>query len=160
MNIFEKSEKENKSIIDSIHEILTDRLNINIDKDDLSEIISEMGLSDYIELNKAIENKDLDYIKQMFGEETFLEYSMQGRTNLKSKASTRTTIANKKDNSSDSGSSSSSKNTSQSSSTNNTSFSDQGSLSPQEYKKRKDLKKSIENEIDELEKMKKLAGIS
>lgn len=160
MNIFEKSEKENKSLIDSIHEVLVDKLNIDIDKDDLSEIISEMGLFDYIELNKAIDDKNIDYIRQLFGDENVFEYSMQGRTNLKSKASSRSTVAKKKSNSTGSNSSSSDNASQSSSSSNNTSKSDKGSLSPQEYKKQKDLKKSIENEIDELEKMKKLAGIS
>lgn len=162
MNIFEKSEEENKSLIDSIHEVLTDRLNIDIDKDDLSEFINDMGLADYIELDNALDNKNIDYIKELLGKENVVEYSIQGRKNLQSTAASRPTTNKSKPSNSDSSSSSSSSSSTDTtqSSSNNTGDSDRGSLSPQEYKKQKELSKSIENEIDELEKMKKLAGIS
>lgn len=166
MNIFEKSKKENKSLIDSIHEVLKYKLNIDIDNDRLSEIISDMGLFDYIELNNALNEKNIDYIKQIFGEENVFEYSIQGRQNLRSTASSRPKPAsNRRKTSSDSGAGSSSSPAASStdkepSSADDTSNTDKGSLSPQEYRNQKELKTSIDNEIDELEKMKRLAGIS
>lgn len=152
MNIFEKSMQEDKSIIDSITEILNNEFNITISADELKEVGYNMSLSDFIEIDTAIENKDIDFIKNKFSVDDINEYNMQGRQGITSTATNRTTppkpqvinkpaqptnqeIIIKTDDKSTNASS--------------------ASLSPEEYKSNTEMTK----EIEELEKMKKMAGL-
>lgn len=157
MNIFEKSTKENKSIIDSITEILNDDLNIDVSNESVSEIVKNMTLSDFIEIDTAIQNKDIDYIKNKFlDNDEVNEYAMQGRKSVTSSASARPKPDKVSEPVKVSQPTSSTNNTSSQDNKDDTGNSSSGSLSPSEYAE----KQKIDKEIEELEKMKKMAGLS
>lgn len=156
MNIFEKSTKENKSIIASITEILNDFLNIEITDDEVKDKIVNMSLSDFIELDNAIRNRDIDNIKNMFSVDSISEYAIQGRKGVESSATSRPKPDKVKPATKSTTATSTSNNKDK---TDNTADSDTGSLSPAEYAKKKELSTDIDKEIDELEKIKKLAGL-
>lgn len=158
MNIFEKSTKENKSIIDSITEILNDYLNIDVSNETVSEIVKNMTLSGFIEIDTAIQNKDIDYIKDKFlYNDEVNEYAMQGRKSVTSTASTRPTPDKVSEPVKVSQTTSSTNNKSSTDDKeDDTGNSSSGSLSPSEYAE----KQKIDKEIEELEKMKKMAGLS
>jgi hypothetical protein len=157
MNIFEKSTKENKSIIDSITEILNDDLNIDVSNESVSEIVKNMTLSDFIEIDTAIQNKDIDYIKNKFlDNDEVNEYAMQGRKSVTSSASARPKPDKVSEPVKVSQPTSSTNNTSSQDNKDDTGNSSSGSLSPSEYAE----KQKIDKEIEELEKMRKMAGLS
>ena len=153
MNIFEKSTTENKPIIDSITEILNDQLGIEVSKDVVSTVVKNMTLSDFIEIDTAIQNKDVDFINNKFSSDVEVnEYAIQGRTNMKSSAAARpspekyTAPVKPQEPTNTAPTSDTDKNDTNSNTT---------SLSPSEYADNK----KIEKEIEELEKMKKMAGL-
>lgn len=154
MNIFEKSTKENKSIINSITEILNDRFNINVTVEDVKDVVRSMSLSDFIEIDSAIDNEDIELLKSIFTNDTEItEYSIQGRQGLKSIANNRPTPTKTTTSTTTKPQNQEITINTNSDDDNQTSGSTTGSLSPTEYSNKN------KEEVEEIEKIKKMAGI-
>ena len=154
MKLFEKVKSENTDIPSAISSLLKTQFSIDISSEQIKKAVENMSLSDMLEIDTAITNNDLDELKELLdGENVQLEYEMPNRTNLQSSASNNPKPASKTTSSSaeiqKTDDNSENKDSDKSTSDNIT------SLNPSEYKDEKE----INDAKQEIEKLKKVAGI-
>lgn len=89
MKLFENMEEFGGSITDAIKQMVIDMFQEELDDDQIVEIVKTLGLSDMLELDRAYSAGDRDTIKEILGLDMQLEYSMGGRGDINSAASTR-----------------------------------------------------------------------
>jgi len=127
---------------EKISRLLKQQMGLDVSPTDIASAIAEMSLSDVINLYSAIDTKDKDAIKQMFSKNIKLEYGIQNRTQLGSVAQNRPEPAK-------------------------AIAKPVGSLTPTELNAKKELDaksdpklaKEIKDKEEELETIKRLAGI-
>lgn len=90
MRLLEGIEKYGRQMHMAIKAMIKDVLNIDIDDDKARELTDKLGLSDILALDTAIDDQNSEAIMDIVGKHVSLEeYSLPGRGNLTSKASTR-----------------------------------------------------------------------
>lgn len=133
-----------KNTASKFSSMLKSYFNIDYSDNEIKNAINNMGISDIVSLDIAMENKDIEAIKDIFTKSIQLEYAIPGRTNLPSSAQNRPSTEKPK--------------------------TATGSLSPTELqtknqmddaqkKKDADLQKEIQDKEEELDTIKRLAGI-
>ncbi len=136
--------KKSSNSASKFSNMLKTYFNLDYSENNIKNAISNMGISDIVMLDVAIEKNDLETIKNIFTKNVQLEYAIPGRTNLASTAQNRPTTEKPKTSS--------------------------GTLSPTELqtknqmddaqqKKDDQLQKEIQDKEEELETIKRLAGI-
>jgi len=151
MKLLETAKENNTDLPEAISKLLNDYFSIEITADEIKDISENMGLSDILELDTAITNKDKRRVEEILKSEIQLEYKMPNSGDNASDASNNPkpskTQVQQKD----------TKNTDQDNEPNNSNSSNstKGTLSPNEYQDEKD----IQSAKDEIEKLKKVAGI-
>jgi len=151
MKLFEKIKEDGSTISVSMSKLLDGYFGIQISPEEIKERMSDMSLSDVIEIDNAISNKNIDRIEELLRGEIQLEYKMPGRGELTSDASN--TPKPSKNAPTPKEPEIPSDNNIQKN--NNTSDSTQKSLSPSE----KQEQDEIDDAASEIEKLKKIAGI-
>lgn len=85
--ILETLSDEQISVADAIHKIALDVLEVDLEKEQVDKVASQIGISDLIALDAAHANRDVRVVQDLFGRIITMEYSM-GR-NVTSAASAR-----------------------------------------------------------------------
>lgn len=124
--------------------ILKKYLNLDYSETEIKNSINNMGISDIVMLDVAIENNDINTIKDVFTKNVQLEYTIPGRTNLTSTAQNRPTTE---------------KPTTSSGTLSPTELQTKNQMDDEQKKKDDQLQKEIQDKEDELDTIKKLAGI-
>lgn len=138
------TKKKSSNTASKFSDMLKRYFNIDYSENDVNNSISNMGISDIVSMDIAIEKNDIETIKDILTRNIQLEYAIPGRTNLSSTAQNRPTTEKPKTSS--------------------------GTLSPTELqtknqmddaqqKKDDELQKEIKDKEEELDTIKRLAGI-
>ena len=127
--------------------ILKKHFNLDYTDTNIKNALENMGISDIVSLDIAMENKDIDAIKQIFNKTIQLEYSIPNRSNLPSAAQNRPAVATPKTPTSSVGS------------LNSSELNAQKEIEAEKQKNNQELQSEIKSKEDELETIKKLAGI-
>lgn len=133
-----------KSSASKFSTLLKTYFGLDYSENEVKSAMDNMGISDVVSLDIAFEKKDIDTIKNIFTKNVQLEYAIPGRTNLSSSAQNRPSTEKPKTST--------------------------GTLSPSELqtknqmddaqkKKDDELQKEIQDKEEELETIKRLAGI-
>lgn len=151
MKLFETAKENNTDIAEAISKLLQDYFSIEISAEEIRDKSENMSLSDILELDTAITNKDKQRIEELLKSELQLEYKMPNSGQKVSDASNNPKPSKAQVPQKDT------QNTDQDEENNNdnSSGSTKGTLSPNEYQDEKD----IQSAKDEIEKLKKVAGI-
>jgi hypothetical protein len=143
-----KPTKKNKpSASSKFSYILKKHFNLDYTDNDLKNALENMGISDIVSLDIAIENKDINSIKEIFNKTIQLEYTIPNRANLPSAAQNRPSVSTSKTTTKPIGS------------LNSTEFNAQQKLDTEKEKKDQELQNEIKSKEEELETIKRLAGI-
>lgn len=95
MKLLENMEELGGSIHEAIKQMVIELFNKELDDEVVDRITSGLGLSDMIALDAAYTNGDRATVKSILGTDIQLEYSMGGRGDIQSAASTRQAPAKK-----------------------------------------------------------------
>lgn len=139
--------KKKSSASSKFSSILKKYFNLDYTDADIQNALENMGISDIVSLDIAIENKDIGSIKEIFNKTIQLEYTIPNRANLSSAAQNRPSVATPKTT------------TKPISSLDSTEFNAQKQLEKEKETKDQDLKNEIKTKEEELETIKRLAGI-
>lgn len=127
--------------------ILKKYFNLDYTDADIKNALENMGISDIVSLDIAMENKDINAIKEIFTKTIQLEYTIPNRANLPSAAQNRPSVAIPKTT------------TKPISSLDSTEFDAQKQIEKEKETKDQDLQNEIKTKEEELETIKRLAGI-
>jgi len=139
--------KNKSSASSKFSSILKKHFNLDYTDADIKNALENMGISDIVSLDIAMENKDIDAIKQVFNKTIQLEYAMPNRSNLPSAAQNRPSVAIPKTPNSSIGS------------LNSTELNAQKEIEAEKQKNNQELQSEIKSKEEELENIKRLAGI-
>lgn len=89
MNLREGIEKYGSRMHLALMAILKDQFGIDIDKTKAQDISNSLALSDVLALDSALDDNDLEKAGQILQIDTLSEYSLPGRGNVQSRASSR-----------------------------------------------------------------------
>lgn len=126
---------------------LKKHFNLDYTDADIKNALENMGISDIVSLDIAMENKDIDAIKQIFNKTIQLEYAIPNRSNLPSAAQNRPSVATPKTPNSSIGS------------LNSTELNAKKEIEAEKQKNNQELQSEIKSKEEELENIKRLAGI-